>query len=320
MNSGRKRTALSRMDMANYVANDLLERDQKLRCSTYPRRYQVPNGYVSPKKVAGRMASHLAFSSRMEASGDATSIMSLEVVKRLVEYKVPTYWVGRELLEALTRTNLPNIHGSELNWPMPAMLFMLPKDVFFNPKGASVYFIGVALCPNRSLVCWTQVDEPNGPPNYAISEFVHQRVLSEIRNARIRDDIEIIAYEKEDSEAEKSFTTTLLTLGINLMLIMNVRPQLVEMGEIVQPLGFGGKRATDPEAPWTPNWIGKHYRLKREQTLKSTENNQSDAESGITLRTHWRKGHLREQRWGEGLQQVKLIWIEPVLVNADRFH
>lgn len=39
--------------------------------------------------------------------------------------------------------------------------------------------------------------------------------------------------------------------------------------------------------------------------------------SGGSLRTHWRRGHWRFQRHGEGLSQRKRIWIKPVLVGSD---
>jgi hypothetical protein len=33
---------------------------------------------------------------------------------------------------------------------------------------------------------------------------------------------------------------------------------------------------------------------------------------------HWRRGHWRHQRHGSGRRQVKVIWIHPVVVNADK--
>ncbi len=40
-------------------------------------------------------------------------------------------------------------------------------------------------------------------------------------------------------------------------------------------------------------------------------------DSGRHLPTFWRRGHFRNQPYGEGRQQHRIIWIEPVLVNAD---
>lgn len=38
--------------------------------------------------------------------------------------------------------------------------------------------------------------------------------------------------------------------------------------------------------------------------------------SGHRLRPHWRRGHFRTIRYGEGRSLNRLGWIEPVLVNA----
>lgn len=38
---------------------------------------------------------------------------------------------------------------------------------------------------------------------------------------------------------------------------------------------------------------------------------------GITLRAHLRRGHIRRQKYGPGLEFTKSIWIEPCFVNAD---
>lgn len=34
-------------------------------------------------------------------------------------------------------------------------------------------------------------------------------------------------------------------------------------------------------------------------------------------RQHWRRGHWRNQPYGEGRQQYRLRWIQPMLVNRD---
>ncbi len=49
--------------------------------------------------------------------------------------------------------------------------------------------------------------------------------------------------------------------------------------------------------------IGSHFKL-------------SGVEGEGGLKQHWRQGHWRHQRHGEGWSLTKLIWIQPVLVNA----
>lgn len=37
-------------------------------------------------------------------------------------------------------------------------------------------------------------------------------------------------------------------------------------------------------------------------------------------KTHWRRGHWRQQKHGPNLSQVKRLWIKPVMINQDRPH
>lgn len=57
---------------------------------------------------------------------------------------------------------------------------------------------------------------------------------------------------------------------------------------------------------WTPVYIGKGYYPKREASQGSH----------ASPRMHWRRGHFRNQAYGAGLSQRKVIWLEPMLVSA----
>ena len=50
---------------------------------------------------------------------------------------------------------------------------------------------------------------------------------------------------------------------------------------------------------------------------KITETMRSNGESRGPVRAHLRRGHIRNQRVGEGLKEIKQIFIQPVFVNAD---
>lgn len=43
----------------------------------------------------------------------------------------------------------------------------------------------------------------------------------------------------------------------------------------------------------------------------------SGAGSGAAVRPHFRRGHIREQPFGQGRQGRKRIWIEPLFINGD---
>jgi len=57
-------------------------------------------------------------------------------------------------------------------------------------------------------------------------------------------------------------------------------------------------------------YVGSHVQLLQ---------NEHDGESkGGSVTTHWRRGHWRQQRHGEGAIEVKLIWIKPTLVAGEK--
>jgi hypothetical protein len=71
--------------------------------------------------------------------------------------------------------------------------------------------------------------------------------------------------------------------------------------------------------------IGKHsgkhrYRYTTTLTLPARlePGTREEAGSGRELRAHWRRGHIRNQRFGPKLQFSESKWIEPVFVNADK--
>lgn len=50
---------------------------------------------------------------------------------------------------------------------------------------------------------------------------------------------------------------------------------------------------------------------------KITETMRSDGDGQGSVRPHLRRGHIRNQRVGKGLEEIKPIFISPVFVNAD---
>lgn len=51
---------------------------------------------------------------------------------------------------------------------------------------------------------------------------------------------------------------------------------------------------------------------------KITNTMRTDDSSGSSVTPHLRRGHIRNQRFGEGLKEVRKLFIHPVFVNADK--
>jgi hypothetical protein len=88
----------------------------------------------------------------------------------------------------------------------------------------------------------------------------------------------------------------------NTLFAMAARPEYVESGKRI-----GNMKKSKSEL-WTPNIIGRKYATKYDP----------NAETGThaSPRMHWRRGHFRQQACGIGRLEHKIIWIEPMLVNA----
>ena len=103
-----------------------------------------------------------------------------------------------------------------------------------------------------------------------------------------------------------------VSMALQLLLILQEEPRLMEEQKLLVPpvvVGKGEHKKTLRPSLFEPRWIGKHYRIPREQ-----KNGDGHHASPIL---HWRCGHWRSQRWGLGRRDVKTIWIEPTMVNAD---
>lgn len=87
----------------------------------------------------------------------------------------------------------------------------------------------------------------------------------------------------------------------NTIYAMSARPEYVEGGERV------GTHKTTRSEIWTPNVIGRKYAIKSHSFAN---------QSGGSVRLHWRRGHFRQQPFGIGRTQHKVIWIEPMMVGG----
>lgn len=90
-------------------------------------------------------------------------------------------------------------------------------------------------------------------------------------------------------------------------LALTARPELVEASKLMRPAKVRNGE-TIRDALWSPIVLGRNYRLEYGPNV-------NHAHVGAK-RMHWRRGHYRNQRHGLNFSLVKLIWIEPVLVNA----
>jgi hypothetical protein len=266
-----------------------------------PVRYV--EGYESYEKVCGYVAD-IFFSveerylrQKLISNFKESINITAYTLYKIGEAKCPAYWVSNELLTALMRSEM-SIETDNLNWAVKTGFFMLPKGVILSPEKQSVGAIFWHYDPSDNFIYLTATDGP--------SFFCRRFRVSENSGKLTYADVQDI-----DPQLVKDFNEYLQSIFLRLILVMECRPELVDSEEQQQRItvnkGFGKDAAKDF---YEPLWVGRTYRMKREGT---TEGDSNSKQSG-TKSPHLRKGFLRNQPYGEGRQQRKLVWIEPVLV------
>jgi hypothetical protein len=225
-----------------------------------------------------------------------SSGVSLYTLFKVGQAKCPAYWVGKDLLAALMQSDL-TIEADSLNWAMKTGIFMLPQNVIISPENHSIDAIFWHYDTDEDMLYWTAMDKGN---YYC-------------RRLKIFDNLKLFRHtdaEDCDPQAVVDFNEYLQSIFLRLILIMECRPELVDTNSEVIRVNKGFSKAQAQDF-YQPLWIGRNYSFKRESI-------QEGSGTGSAKSVHWRRGFLRNQAYGQGRQQRKLVWIEPVLVMGGQ--
>jgi hypothetical protein len=264
-------------------------------------------GYESYEKICGYAANgyycadEQTLLRELEANPYESMYISLYTLFKVGQAKCPAYWVGKDLLEALQQSIL-NVEIDSLNWVMKTGLFMLPKGLIISPEQHNVDAIFWHYDAEFDILYWAATDSS--------SMFCRKlKVRNDLRKFRYTD----VDAKDLDPKVVTGFNEYLQGIFMRLLLIMECRPELVETESQRQKItvnqGFGKNQAA---TFYQPLWLGQGYCVKREEIETS---DCSGGEHG-TKNVHWRRGSLCNQPHGEGRDDGKLVWIEPVLVRG----
>ncbi|PPS41951.1 hypothetical protein [Chroococcidiopsis sp. TS-821] len=220
--------------------------------------------------------------------------VTLYALHKVGEAKCPAYWVSKDLLTALMQSEL-SVETESLNWAMKTGMFMLPCDTVFSPEKRSIYAIYWHYNAADGFLCWAATDGD--------SFFCRKLQFTENIKKFTYTDVQDL-----DPQLVAEFNEYLQAIFLRLILIMECRPELVDTESPVVRVnqGFAKDKAKDL---YEPLWIGKNYSVKRDVEDKGGTH--------ASPRIHWRRGFLRNQPYGQGRQQKKIVWIEPVLVMGN---
>lgn len=309
----------------------------KVFSSAYPRRFEIPTGFFSPKRLA--VPAFWAMHEWCEWKDQKTHLEirdanSNKVVSSLIEKQVPTYFVSKAIMQALINTDLPkDFQLKEMPWPMDALLFALPEKTLTSAHG-DITLLAIVKCTNRSYshewMNWGAVDHMvirhsvahEGPDTACILAMTDSGKVFQweapLDATSIHDASLIRATEGElqrlgedgiCEETEEIFVTqNLPRTAFQIILAMLACPEMVEVGTIVR--APSQKKGKVKCALWSPNFFGKAYR-RHDQVAGESENPQQ-------RRAHWRRGHFRHQRFGVGNTSIRVLWIQPMLINKNQ--
>lgn len=239
---------------------------------------------------------------------------------RLAGYRVPIFWLTRDITEALKLTTLPvTLDLTTMKLPFEAAVFMLPKgSLIYQSESTDVVcasYARAAMSEQIPSINPAAVETITGRGDFSVfAGMLNGLLLSWSHpweqpldiaqlDATIQDtDNGLLQthYQTDITQDGKHFVARVAHLVFNTLHLMLARPELVSMGSLAKQVHH--KRHSITEF-WTPNTIGKDYRLGR--------GSQPLGGSHASPRGHWVRGFWRDQACGPNYSQHKETWIEP---------
>ena len=289
-----------------------------------PRRLVPPGGYYTPRSIAAGLDAILRTNElKTDAERIPTEITAQAVAYRIVNLRVPVYYLAEDFIRAVAATDLPHdFTFADLNWPLPAMVLGFPVSFLREYVGKESCYVFAARFPKGEHFCRFFPSAPTVVmPHAKISLFWYAcsagRLESFVSSFWEQDRLDeaVLKHGYTDYtngdvakvQEDKVCCDRLSNLVFKLLVILNTRASLVEPGTRLRAATT--RRGKTRSELWSPNIIGREYRVVHDRTTPTGTHG--------SPRLHWRRGHLRNQAHGQGRTLRKLIWVEPVLVGMN---
>lgn len=310
---------------AEYLASRVPQLWQ--RC--YPRIYEEPScgKYYSPKEVSYQLLS-TALRTASEGAGGLGESQLAELIwaSRLANLRVPTYWIGDGMAQAIQQTIPPmEFEWSSTKLPFDAMVFMVPKGLLLHEdaKEGEAVFVSFVRVKDKDEIASLSSTNPKvfNIMEDAFSCFVttsqgtlmhwtyaREQGFTKVNLAELDKLVQDFAqhshttysrYSGDLTMADNRFMARVSHFIFGTVLMMLTKPEYITSASLRKRVP--GKVGKTPKEFWNPNIIGLQYRIKR------------DWQGGThaSPRMHWVRGSYKEQRYGEKHSLHKRIWIEP---------
>jgi hypothetical protein len=311
-------------DDLKHEFDELVHERPELWAKCYPKIYEGAHGgeYHSAKVVGYFLLCAAVKIEQQEVHMYEHFSETVEAIwaSRLAAYRVPIFWLGREITEALKLTTLPvTLNLTTMKLPFEAAVFMLPKGSLTHQSEASeVVFVSYARAAMKERIPTINpaaIEAITGRGDFSVvAGTASGRLLNwshpweqPLDIAQLEATVQDTStppnatqFQSDITTYDKHFMARVAHLVLNTLQLMLARPDVVSMGSLVKQLH---QKKKPIKTFWTPNMIGKDYRLRRESLpLGGTH---------ASPRGHCVRGFLRDQAYGPNYGQRKEIWIEP---------
>ncbi len=230
----------------------------------------------------------------------------------------PLRHLGADLARAFLATK-PLPCDGEHQMPYPIFLLNLPKEVLFDDTGAGIntiivcsYDYWVTKCLEKGLKV-VKVDTPMDNGGLQITGLANDgtqlvRTVSWTSAHETNLESKTLCVGPFNETLVSNAVDRMMRIVLNSMSAMTWRKDLLEIEQVSLRGGFSARKQVQSERPIY--WIGKNYAFKRSVSHSSKVTGQAKA-------PHWRCGHWHTVKHGAKRQESKLLWFEPVYVNAS---
>lgn len=257
------------------------------------------------------MSNVIPKSRELESSAESASVVLVALAN-----DAPLRHLGADLAKAFIATR-PLPCSGEAQMPYPVFLLNLPCGLLLDDTGASVntvvvasYNYWIAKCQEKGINVTGDREQMQGGGLQVVGLANDGTQL--IRTvcwdkAHLSGDPEELFCSWYDNGRVANAVDRMMRIALNSMSAMTWRKDLLETEKATAGVGFNV--SANPAAQRPVYWIGKNYIRKQSTTPVS------HSTTG-TKSPHWRSGHWHTVKHGQQRQKAKLVWFEPIYVNA----
>jgi len=300
-----------------------------------PRTYPEISGYYSTKVLASSLMDMIAMMDAAASNPDHAPNSARLIVPALgyhIQRRMPIMFLAQSFVDALKLTDFKE----DLDWttmPLPYEhgILALPKNSLVHPVDGDCAFImfsryregvenwppstvgvnrPIAMADDSFCVCGMF---PSAGLWYDTCITKRSKPVIRIRNVfeggEGKQAFPLTTQFDTDLEtdADLDMAAKLAALTFGTILALTARPDLLTPATHTNTI-FNKKSGKRTEF-WSPNIVGKHYSPRKAPT--------GEPGTHQSPRMHWRRGHFRNQHYGPARSQIKMIWLEPQLVNSE---